>query len=308
MKTLSLEVPYLYAPKRIDAYLAEALQGEYSRQTVKKALEGGQIYLNGKAARPRDLVQEKDLISGELPDLVSSTLVGEDIPLKIVYEDDSLLVIDKARGMVVHPGAGHKKGTLVQALLGRGTALSSAGGSERPGIVHRLDRDTSGLLLVAKTNAAHKALAEQFAQRTLSKFYTALVHGRLEFEEGHIEVSIGRDPKVRQKMAVSKKEDARDALTHYKVLKRFRGMTLLELRIATGRTHQIRVHLTHLGHPVVGDTLYGKPGTRAARLMLHASKIKFTHPKTHKIMSFESPLPDLMNEAIEKAAEAESKA
>ncbi len=307
MKTLSLEVPFLYAPKRIDTFLAEALAGEYSRQTVKKALERGEIFLNGKPAKPRDLVKEKDLISGELPPLISSALTGENIPLKILYEDDSLLVIDKAEGMVVHPGAGHKKGTLVQALMGRGTSLSNAGGSDRPGIVHRLDKATSGLILVAKNNAAHKGLAAQFAERSLSKFYTALVHGRVEFDEGHIEAGIGRDPNIRQKMAVSKKENAREALTYYKVLKRFRGMTLLELRIATGRTHQIRVHLTHLGHPVVGDTVYGKTGTRASRLMLHASKIRFTHPKNNKIMSFESPLPDLIKEAIEDAGKAESK-
>lgn len=304
-KKFEIKVPALYAPKRIDVYLAEAWVGVHSRADIKTALDEGRILLNGKPAKPRTLVKEGDVLSGHAPAEKESKLVGENIPLSVVYEDESLLVIDKPVGMVVHPGAGHSKGTLVQALLGRGSALSDVGGAFRPGIVHRLDKDTSGLLLVAKTNTAHRRLQSQFAARSLSKTYIALVRGHVEYQEGRIEHAIGRDPKERRKMAVSSLESAREALTHYRVLKRFRHATLLELRIITGRTHQIRVHLTHLGYPVMGDTLYGTrvaaSSSSAPRLALHASKIEFEHPKSGKIMRFESPLPAEMKKMIEEA-------
>jgi 23S rRNA pseudouridine1911/1915/1917 synthase len=301
MSTFELNVPSLYASKRIDAYLAATLAGKFSRQEIKTSLTEEKIFLNGKPARPRDPVKEGDRIIGEVVSQKNETLIPEHIALKIIYEDESILVIDKAAGMVVHPGAGNKKGTLVHALLGRGSKLSDMGGLSRPGIVHRLDKDTSGLLVVAKDNASHKALQSQFASRTLSKTYMALVAGNVDFEEGHISKSIGRDAKIRGKMAVSQHESAREAETRYRVLKRFPYATLVEVKIITGRTHQIRVHFGDLGHPVVGDVLYGTSRVIQPRLALHAAKIEFAHPKTGKMMTFESPLPDELNKMIESA-------
>ncbi|MBI3252094.1 MAG: RluA family pseudouridine synthase [Candidatus Omnitrophica bacterium] len=293
MASLDQVVPALREPTRIDVFLARALVGKFSRQEVKRSLDEGRILLNARPAKPRLLVKEGDRITGEMISQKHSPLLAESIPLSVVYEDECLLVIDKPAGMVVHPGAGNKKGTLVHALLGRDSALSTAGGAERPGIVHRLDKDTSGLMVVAKDNVSHRFLQAQFASRTFSKTYTALVKGRVEFEEGRISKSIGRDPKVRRKRAVSSDASAKEAETRYRVLERFSHATLLEVKILTGRTHQIRVHLACLGYPVVGDVLYGsgKPGS-SVRLGLHASKIGFTHPKTGESVEFESKLPD----------------
>ncbi len=297
------EVPHIYIPKRIDAYLAEVLTGKFSRHEIKLAIEDKKVFLNGKTVRPRDEVTTGDRIEADLTAKKAFAMTGEDIPLKILFEDEFLLVVEKPAGMVVHPGAGNKQGTLVHALLGRGADLSSVGGKERPGIVHRLDKDTSGILLVAKTNAAHRALQAQFASRSLSKTYTALVRGKVEFEEGRVLEPIGHDPRIRGKMAVvHDDEKARDAESYYRVLKRFRYATLLSVRIVTGRTHQIRVHMAHLGYPVAGDVIYGtgKPGDR---LCLHASKIEFSHPESGKIMSFESPIPADMAAVIKRAEE-----
>ena len=292
----------IYTPGRIDGYLTKQLEGRFSRQEVKRSIESASVLLNDKPARPRDLVKEGDRIHGDILSQGRSDLVGENIPLDIVYEDDSLYVIHKPVGMVVHPGAGNKKGTLVNALLGLSAKLSSVGDAERPGIVHRLDKETSGLLLVAKNNQAHRALQEQFASRSLSKTYMALVRGRVEFEEGHLDASMARDTKIRQKMAVSQLDTARPAETLYRVLKRFRYATLLEIKLITGRTHQIRVHMKHLGYPVMGDRLYGGPADRRCRRMaLHASKIEFLHPKTGKLMKFEVPIPAEMKKMIEEA-------
>ena len=301
MPDIQHKVSLLYSPKRVDVYLAALLKGKFSRQELKAVFQKGGILLNGKPAKPKLMVKEGDLIEGFLPMAQSAALFPEPIPLKVIFEDADLLVIDKPAGMVVHPGAGNKKGTLVHALLGRGSALSSLGGVQRPGIVHRLDKETSGLLLVAKNNSAHRALQAQFESRTLSKTYTALVRGKVEFEEGHVLEPIDRHGKIRRKMAVSHSETARDAETRYRVLNRYRHSTLLEVSLLTGRTHQIRVHMAHLGYPVVGDELYGtkQPGER---LGLHASKIGFAHPTTGNIMNFESKLPDDFKAMIQKAA------
>ena len=293
-------VPFIYIPQRIDAYLAKVLEGKFSREEIKTALDEKKIRMNGQPVKPRGLVREGDRIQADLEPKPAFEMKAENISLKIHYEDDAILVVEKPAGMVVHPGAGNKHGTLVHALLGRGGDLSSLGGKERPGIVHRLDKDTSGILLVAKNNAAHKALQSQFMSRSLSKTYTALVNGQIEFEEGRVLESIGHDPKVRHKMMVSSHEKAREAESYYHVVKRFRYSTLIEVRIVTGRTHQIRVHMAHLGHPVVGDMIYGngKPGDR---LCLHASKIEFLHPRTEELMKFESEIPKEMAEVIQKA-------
>jgi len=304
MQNFEIKVGPLYIEKRIDIYLTETYAGRFSRQEMKAVLDGGRVSLNGKVAKPRLRVKEGDVISGVLPEDKPRGLGGESIPLNVLYEDTSLMVVDKPAGMVVHPGTGNKKGTLAQALLGRGGEWSDVGGPSRPGIVHRLDKDTSGLIIVAKNNQVHRLIQSQFVSRSLSKIYTALVKGHVEFQEGHIDLPIGRDPRVRQKMAVVIRGDTgREAMTHYRVLKRYRHATLLEVKIVTGRTHQIRVHMAHLGHPVVGDALYGeRPG--GVRLALHASKIEFAHPKNGKIMKFESPLPPDMKDIIEKAAAA----
>ncbi len=300
--TIDLTVQDPILASRIDAYLAGALSSEFSRVEIKNCLVAGKISLNGHAAKPRDAVKVGDHITGELVSEKTAHAQGEDIPVSVLYEDDSLLVVDKPSGLVVHPGAGNRTGTLVNALLGRKTPLSSMGDGHRPGIVHRLDKETSGLLLVAKTNPAHRHLQAQFASRSLTKMYVALVRGRIDYEEGHVEVPIGRDPKIRRKMDVVRGEKGREALTHYRTLKRFRHATLVELKLVTGRTHQIRVHMRYLGHPVMGDVLYGGlPDAKEPRLALHAAKIEFLHPKTGKIMKFESPVPIEMKQMIEKA-------
>ncbi len=288
-------------PVRADLYLARLLSGKFSRQEVKVALQKGEILLNGKPCKPKSLVKGGDTLQGRMVVAAKeSALIPESFPIKVIYEDDCLLAVDKPSGMVVHPGTGNKKGTLVHALLGRGEGLSTVGGGDRPGIVHRLDKDASGVILIAKTNECHRRLARQFESRKIHKVYTVLVKGRVEFEEGHVSASIGRHPKYWQKMAVSEHETAKTAETRYKGLKRYAHSTLLEVKTLTGRTHQIRVHMTHLGHPLVGDEIYGKR-KEGERLALHASKIEFTHPKTGKIMKFESELPEDFKELIRKA-------
>ncbi len=296
----------LYRPIRLDVFLTEQLKDRYSRREIQAMVAAGAVLLNGKPVKSGRVLKEGDILEGDPPALSKKNILqGETVSLNIVYEDESLLVVDKASGMVVHPGAGHKTGTLVHALLGRGTPLSSMGREAgRPGIVHRLDKETSGLLIVAKNNEIHRRLQEQFESRSVTKIYTALVSGRVDFEEGHMSEPLSRHPKIRQKMAVSKEEKAKEALTRYWVTKRFGHSTLLRVRIFTGRTHQIRVHMAHLGHPVLGDELYGKKRTSSiTRLALHASKLEFTHPKTGKIMKFESPLPKDFQAMIEKERE-----
>lgn len=288
-------------PLRVDIYITRELGGKFSRQEIKAALQKGEILLNGKPCKPKSLVKGGDNIQGSVTAASrESTLIPESFPVKVIYEDDCLLAVDKPSGMVVHPGAGNKKGTLVHALLGRGKGLSTVGGGDRPGIVHRLDKDASGVMVIAKTNECHRLLAAQFESRTVSKIYTALVRGSVEFEEGHISALIGRHPKYRKKMAVSERESAKPAETKYRVIKRYPHSTLLEVKTLTGRTHQIRVHLAHLGHPLVGDEIYGKR-KEGERLTLHASKIEFTHPKTGKIIKFESELPEDFKELIRNA-------
>src|SRR3989338_2832694 len=211
------EVTALWMPERVDSYLAKLLKDQYSREEIKRSVQKGEIRVNGHAVPPRYLLKIGDRIETDISAQVPTHLSPEETPLKVVYEDDDLLVIDKPAGMVVHPGAGRKEGTLVNALIGRGSKLSSMGGHMRPGIVHRLDKETSGLMVVAKINNAHRGLQSQFADRSFSKTYLALVKGRVEFEEGHVDQPIGRHAKVRQKMAVSRADSARSAETRYRV-------------------------------------------------------------------------------------------
>ncbi len=299
MEKIKITVPEVLISKRLDLYLTERLDGRFSREEIKAAIEAKKVLVNSKPAKPSLRPVQGDVVEAELEEKKPFTLEAEKIALNIIFEDASIIAIDKPVGLVVHPGAGNSSGTLVNALLGQAKHLSDVGGSERPGIVHRLDKDTSGILLVAKTNIAHRKLQAQFAARSLTKIYTALVKGSVEFEEGHLDGAIGRDPKVREKMAVRHPDDkaGRQAQSRYRVIERYRYSTLLEVQIMTGRTHQIRVHMQHLGHPVVGDVLYGTPS--GSRLMLHASKIIFTHPRTGKMVQLESPLPKEFKKVLE---------
>ncbi|HEY4364389.1 MAG TPA: RluA family pseudouridine synthase [Bryobacteraceae bacterium] len=277
---------------RLDHYLQRALPG-YSRARLQGWIKEGRVLMDGAPAKASHTLRGGESIEVEPVEPPPLRAEPEDLPVKVLYEDASVLAIDKPAGLVVHAGAGHHSGTLVNRLVHRFQSLSNVGGELRPGIVHRLDKETSGVLLVARTDAAHRALAEQFAERSVEKTYLALVQGRVNADSGRITKPIARDPHHRTRMT-AKLESGRTALTDYKVRERFAKFTFLEVRIGTGRTHQIRVHLASLGHPVAGDRLYGASSTErppAARMFLHAWRIGFTSPATGERLSVESSLP-----------------
>jgi 23S rRNA pseudouridine1911/1915/1917 synthase len=301
------------AGKRLDQYLVSQL-GEVSRARVQQLIEQGKVLVNGQHAKASLRLRgaERIQVLGSAQ-AASLRAMPEDIPLEVVYEDDDLAVVNKPAGMMVHAGAGatddaRNRGTLVNALLHRFGSLSQRGGEARPGLVHRLDKDTSGLIVVAKNDEAHRKLALEFAQRRAQKTYIALVHGWLKQDHGTVQTSISRD-RIRRTRMTTRRVGGRAAVTHYHVRRRldtvFGKFTLLELKIDTGRTHQIRVHLASLGHPVVGDTLYGAPRVIKARNakhplvrelslsrnFLHASSLKLAHPRTGNVLSFSQPLP-----------------
>ena len=291
---LELTVPPEAAGHRLDRFLAGAL-AHLSRARVQALIREGHVQLNRRSAKPAESVRVADVVSWEEPAARPTTLVAEAMALPILHEDDDLLVLDKPVGLVTHPAPGHDEGTLVHALLAHCGTLSNIGGEQRPGIVHRLDKDTSGCLVVAKNDLAHRSLGAQFADRTTRKAYLALVRGVPRPASGTIEQPIGRHPVHRKKMAVVPPPRGRLARTDYHV----RGtlppsgdspVSLVECRLHTGRTHQIRVHLKHLGYPILGDTLYGGPGT-APRQMLHAWTLGFVHPRTGQPVEFRAPLP-----------------
>lgn len=262
---------------------------------MQQWIKAGRVTVNGASQRASYLLRASDVIGVEPAPPEPLRAAPQDIPLTVLYEDDDVVAVDKPAGMVVHAGAGVHSGTLVNALLHRFGSLSRAGGELRPGIVHRLDRFTSGVLLVAKTDAAHQRLAAQFAARKIEKTYLALVHGAVKLDRGRIEKPITRDPRQRTRMT-ARLARGRSAWTQYRVLRRFKGFTFLEVRIGTGRTHQIRVHLASIGHPVAGDRLYGAPAKISgeptlARFFLHAHRIRFEHPSTGQTVTVESPLP-----------------
>jgi 23S rRNA pseudouridine1911/1915/1917 synthase len=289
--TIELVVPKQASRLRLDQFLARELTG-FSRSRIQQLIRSGFVRLNGKPARPRDLVRAGDHIDLNEPPPEKIDNQPEPIPLEILFEDDDLVVINKPAGMVVHPGAGHREHTLVNALLHHCPTLSGIGGKERPGIVHRLDKDTSGCLVVAKNDEAHRGLSVQFADRTVEKIYLALVAGKLRKTAGVIEASIGRHPVHRQRMSVTPRR-GRAAKTDYRVLRATEEMSLVECRLHSGRTHQIRVHLHHLGHPVLGDKVYGaRLAKNFSRQMLHAWKLGFEHPRTKKWKNFEASLPN----------------
>lgn len=273
---------------RIDIFLAEHFQGAYSRTYLQKLINDKFVSVNGSACKTNHKIAAGDEIEITLPAPKSSVIQSEDIPLEIIYEDKDLLVVNKPAGMVAHPGAGVKSGTLVNALLSHCKDLSGIGGTLRPGIVHRLDKDTSGIMLVAKNDFTHRALAKQFKQRKVERKYAALVGGIVKFDNDEINLPIGKNPKDREKMSVEF-AGSKEAITRYKVLKRFSDTTQLEITPITGRTHQIRVHMKAIGHPIVGDTKYG--GASAGRQMLHAKWIRFYHPALKKYMEFSCPAP-----------------
>ncbi len=280
--------------KRLDRFLHEKLP-DFSRSRLQDWIRQCRVLVNGTASSPAAPLRDGDRVTVEPGPPAPLHAVAERIPLSILYEDENMVAVDKPAGMVVHAGAGVHSGTLVNALLARFESLSSTGGELRPGIVHRLDRYTSGVLLVAKHDAAHRALAAQFSGRGISKIYLALVHGAVERESGRIEKPISRDP-VRRVRMTARLATGRSAITTYKVLERLKGFTFLEVRISTGRTHQIRVHLSDLGHPVAGDPLYGAPREVAGmpplgRYFLHAHSIRFRHPATGEEVSVSAPLP-----------------
>ena len=282
---------------RLDKVCSEIFS-DYSRSQIKKLLDGGNITVNGKTEKAKYKVKSGDVIRLEEPETKTLELRPENIPLDIVYEDDDVIVINKPQGMVVHPAPGHDEHTLVNALLYH-CPLSTINGTFRPGIVHRIDKDTSGLLMVAKNDKAHRSLAKQLKDKTNIREYVALVHGRIAEDEGTINAPIGRSLKDRKKQAVVK--DGRNAVTHFEVLKRYRDYTFVKCILETGRTHQIRVHMKYIGHPLVGDPLYGPKKTiKGNGQFLHAGKLGFVHPTTGKLLIFEAPLPKIFQECLEK--------
>lgn len=274
---------------RLDKYLGS--NTDYSRNKIEEMLDKDLITVNGKIVKPSFKVKEGDIIV--LPDdfIKEVSLEGEDIDLNILYEDDYLLVVDKHSGMVVHPGAGNFEHTLVNALIGHTSDLSHENSEFRPGIVHRIDKDTSGVLLVAKTDEVHRVLADGFKNKTIKRVYIALLKGTLPSDTATIDAPIGRDKTNRLKMTVTS-ENAKDAVTHIKVLKRFEDYTLVEAKLETGRTHQIRVHMKYIGHPVYNDPVYTNDKTTEFGQFLHAKSLEFEHPITKENMYFESPLPE----------------
>ena len=283
---------------RLDVYLAEKLAK--TRSAVLKAIQEGNVLLNGAPpAKAGVKVEEGDRISVEIGEPRPITAAPQDIPIDILYEDEDVVVVNKPQGMVTHPASGTPDGTLVNALLHKVSGLSGINGEIRPGIVHRLDKDTSGVLVVAKNDAAHLSLSRQISEKKALRYYYALLVGNLSSDEGRIDKKIARSKKDRKKMAVD--EEGRTALTLYKVIERVKGYTLVECELRTGRTHQIRVHMKSIGHPVLGDPVYGKESPLAPHgQLLHAHKLVFFHPRTGEEMTFEAPVNQEFSAALSR--------
>lgn len=302
-RTYTLDVPDEAEGTRLDKFLADALT-EFSRTQIQRLIDENHVELARGRATARYRVRAGERLRLEVPPTKPTHLAPEDIPLDIVYEDDALVVINKPPGMVVHPAPGHDHGTLVNALLHHCQSLSGIGGEERPGIVHRLDKDTSGLMIVAKHDRSHRHLSDQLRVRTLRRRYLTLVQGRPASDQGTIDAPIGRHPQHRQKMAVVASR-GREARTHYEVLESWGALSVLQLSLETGRTHQIRVHLAHIGRPVIGDPIYGTNAVSLPRhpvverwirvfprQALHAQELQFEHPETGEVMTLTAPLPE----------------
>ena len=286
--------------KRLDKYVTEQ-NTEITRTAVQRLIDEKNILVNGKEQKASYKVNENDVVEVEIPEPKKIEIKAEDIPIEVIYEDSDIIVVNKPKGMVVHPGNGNVDGTLVNAIMAKCEgSLSGIGGEIRPGIVHRIDKDTSGLLIVAKNDKAHVNLSEQIKEHKVKKTYIALVRGVVKENEATIDMPIRKSKTDRKKMAVCK--DGKNAVTHIKVLKRWEHYTLLQVNIETGRTHQIRVHLSYIGYPIIGDYTYsnGKNEFGVVGQCLHAQKLEFKHPTTNKIMELEAPLPEYFQEIIQK--------
>ena len=290
------------AGARLDSFLAKSMENT-SRSAAQQLIDDGRVTLRGKAVKSSYKVAENDEFEVEVPETVEDAgLVAQNIPLDVIYEDSDLIVVNKPKGLVVHPAPGHSDGTLVNALMYHcGDSLSGVGGELRPGIVHRIDMETSGLLIAAKNDFAHRHLSDQLKDRSLSRVYETIVRGNIKDESGTIDAPIGRHPTDRKRMAVTQR-NSRNAVTHYEVIARYDGYTHLRCKLETGRTHQIRVHLAHIGHPVLGDMVYGmkKPELGLDSQCLHARRIKFIHPRTGERVELESSLPEYFTAVLEK--------
>lgn len=301
MEQKKICVPESASGQRIDKFLSDFLDGQ-SRSYLQKLVKEGRVFVQGKSVKANYRIAEGEEIRLEIPELEEPDILPENIPLDIIYEDDDLLVVNKPKGMVVHPSAGHYSGTLVNALLYHCAGnLSGINGVLRPGIVHRIDMDTTGSLVVCKNDFSHNSLAEQLKIHSISRRYRAIVHGVLKEDEGTLEAPIGRHPVDRKKMAVNYK-NGKEAVTHYRVLEHFRQYTYIECRLETGRTHQIRVHMASIGYPLLGDAVYG-PSRCPFKLQgqtLHAQVLGFLHPRTGAYMEFEAPLPEYFSELLRK--------
>lgn len=286
--------------KRLDTYIVDKIQ-ELSRTTVKRLIDEEKILVNGKKQKSSYRPEKGDYISIDIPEAHEIELEAQNIPVPVIYEDNDIIVVNKPKGIVVHPANGNPDGTLVNAILAMcKDSLSGIGGEIRPGIVHRLDKDTSGLLIVAKNDEAHIKMSKQIQDRKVTKKYIALVKGVISENEATIDLPIGRSTKDRKKMAVDAK--GKNAITHFKVLKRYNNYTLLELKIDTGRTHQIRVHMSYIGHPVVGDSVYsnGKNEFGVEGQMLHARYLEFKHPITGEELKLEAPIPNYFEDVLQR--------
>ena len=298
---MELKIDAVAAGLRLDKAVADLT--ELSRGLANEQIKNGQILVNGETKKAKYAVKEGDVISYEVPEPEVVEYVAEDLPLEIVYQDEDVAVVNKPQGMVVHPSAGHTSGTLVNALMYHIKDLSGINGVLRPGIVHRIDKDTSGLLMIAKNDQAHLALADELKDKKSLRKYWAIVHGNLPNDRGVIEAPIGRSEKDRKKQAVTAK--GKPALTRFQVLERFGDYTLVELQLETGRTHQIRVHMAYIGHPVAGDEVYGPRKTlKGHGQFLHARTLGFTHPRTGEVLEFTAEAPAIFLETLEKLRKA----
>ncbi|EEL69382.1 RluA family pseudouridine synthase [Bacillus mycoides] len=282
--------------ERIDKFVAE-INSEWSRSQVQQWIKDAVVTVNGKSVKGNYKVKVNDEITVTIPEPEELDIQPEDMNLEVYYEDADVLVVNKPRGMVVHPAPGHTKGTLVNGLMHHCTDLSGINGVMRPGIVHRIDKDTSGLLMVAKNDVAHESLVNQLVAKTVTRRYKAIVHGVIPHDKGTIDAPIGRDKKERQSMTVD--ENGKNAVTHFQVLDRFKDFTLVECRLETGRTHQIRVHMKYIGYPLAGDPKYGPKKTLDMNgQALHAGILGFDHPRTGEYIEFEAPIPEVFEEAL----------
>ena len=300
MSALTLPVPPEAAGGRVDAWLAEQRE-DLTRSAAARLLEDGQVTCDGKPLPKNYRLRGGETLTVTLPEVQEAELIAQDIPLDVVYEDGDVIVLNKPKGLVVHPAPGHADGTLVNALLHHcGDSLSGIGGEKRPGIVHRIDRDTSGLIIAAKNDFAHQKLSAQLSDHSLARTYECIVIGNLREDSGTVDAPIGRDRRDRKKMAVV--PDGRRAVTHWEVIARYPGFTHVRCRLETGRTHQIRVHMAYLGHPILGDTVYGarKPVPGLQGQCLHAVGLRFVHPRTGETVELTCPLPEEFQRELKK--------